>query len=498
MWMVALAEHRIWLTLELPMPSSPRLCMDLRRATLALALLLATPACSEDPLSGPASHDVAMSEEKPAPGGPFVLRGSVVTPLGVIKHGYVGIVGGRIASVSDKQPDIPGALVVNTDGIVLPGFVDVHNHVPWNVLPRWHPGQTFTNRYQWRVDPSYLQAAGVPFDHVSASHFCEMNAWGELRGLVGGTTSIMATHTFPCIHGLVRNLDLNSGFYGTTELNLEHIINVLGVPPATDLLARAQFVGGAQFFITNPFYEALVVHVSEGTDALSEEEFTFLQSQSLLNPKGVIIHGISLGPSDFQAMAATGTALVWSPRSNLELYGTTANISAALDAGVEIALAPDWAITGSSNMLDELKTADQWNRGHLGGRLTPRQLVDMVTSVPAHVAGVDDEVGTLRPGLRADVLVLRGDANNAYGSVLRARAADVQLVMIGGVPLYGDGALMQQFWAPADLEGISVANGTKALATPAAGLSVSGLAAILQPALQAEGTSLAQLTEVVP
>jgi hypothetical protein len=122
----------------------------------------------------------------------------------------------------------------------------------------------------------------------------------------------------------------------------------------------------------------------------------------------------------------------------------------------------------------------------------------MVTSVPAHVAGVDDEVGTLRPGLRADVLVLRGDANNAYGSVLRANAADVQLVMIEGVPLYGDGALMQKFWAPADLEGISVANGTKALATPAAGLSVSGLAAILQPALQAEGTSLAQLTEVVP
>jgi cytosine/adenosine deaminase-related metal-dependent hydrolase len=239
-----------------------------------------------------------------------------------------------------------------------------------------------------------------------------------------------------------------------------------------------------------------VIHVAEGTDALSEEEFTFLQTQSLLNPKGVIIHGISLRASDFQAMAARGTALVWSPRSNPELYGTTANISAALDAGVEIALAPDWAITGSSNVLDELQTADQWNRGHLGGRLTARQLVDMVTSVPAHIVGVDDEVGSLRAGLRADVLMLRGDANNAYGSVLRANAADVQLVMIEGVPLYGDGALMQKFWAPADLEQISIANASKALATPAAGLAVAGLAAGLQPALQAEGTSLAPLTEL--
>jgi cytosine/adenosine deaminase-related metal-dependent hydrolase len=89
-------------------------------------------------------------------------------------------------------------------------------------------------------------------------------------------------------------------------------------------------------------------------------------------------------------MADSGTALVWSPRSNLELYGQTANIQAAINAGVEIALAPDWAITGSSNMLNELKVADLWNREQLGGRLSDRQLIDMATSIPAHIAGVDD------------------------------------------------------------------------------------------------------------
>lgn len=466
------------------------------RLACVLPALAAAFGCDEratvapsEPTSGPTAIHQRLAD------APYVLRGTVVTPGGVLKHGYVGVVGGRIATVSDKQPDLPGALTVNTDGILLPGLVDLHNHVPWNVLPRWHPEHTFTNRYQWRVDPAFQQAVRVPFDRLSDSHFCEMNAWGELRALVGGTTSIMATHTHPCIHGLVRNLDLNSGFYGTTELDREHIIDVIGVPPATDPSGRAAFVGAASFFIANPFYEALVIHVAEGTDALSEEEFTFLQSQSLLNPKGVIIHGVSLGAADFQAMAATGTALVWSPRSNLELYGTTADVSAALDAGVEVALAPDWAVSGSSNMLDELKTADQWNRDHLGGRLTPRQMVDMVTSVPAHVAGVEDEVGTLRAGLRADILVLRGDANDAYGSVLRADAADVQLVVIDGVPLYGDGAVMREFWAQTDLEAIQLAKASKALGTPAAGVDVAGLAAGLRTALEAEGTSLAPLTE---
>src|SRR5262249_27810794 len=152
---------------------------------------------------------------------------------------------------------------------------------------------------------------------------------------------------------------------------------------------RATLVAIARSLIGNPFYEALELHVAEGTDAYAEEQFTFLESRGLLNPKGVLVHGIPLTASDFAAMAAAGTALVWSPRSNLELYGATTNVNAALAAGVETALAPDWALTGSSNMLDELKVASRWNRDHLSGRLSDRDLVEMATSVPARIVGVD-------------------------------------------------------------------------------------------------------------
>jgi hypothetical protein len=467
---------------------------DRRSLLPALAVLLGVAGCGEElspaitETAAPPSSEIAVTS--------YILRGTVLTPAGALKQGYVGIIGGRIASVAAKRLDLPDASVVAVDGIVLPGFVDLHNHVAWNVLPRWHPPRLYANRYEWQVDPDFRRAVGQPFDDLVDAHFCEMNAWGELRALVGGTTSIMATRPFPCVHGLVRNLDVNSGFYGTLEIDREHIIDVIGVPQDAD--GRAQFVAGARFYISNPYYEALAVHVAEGTDALSEEEFIFLRSQSLLNPKGILIHGISLGAADFQAMAAAGTALVWSPRSNRELYGTTADVAAALDAGVEVALAPDWAVSGSSNMLDELKTADEWNRSQLGGRLSPRQLVSMVTSVPAHIAGIEDEVGTLQAGLRADLVVLRGGATDPYGSVLRARARDVQLVVIDGVPLYGDAALMQKFWPPGDLEPIAIANSTKMLAIRAAGVSPAGLATVLRPLLEAEGSSLAPLTEADP
>ena len=124
---------------------------------------------------------------------PIVLRGTIILPDGVTKHGYVAMVNGRIASVSEDLPNIPGAITVNTHGIILPGFVDVHNHVRFNVLPRWEPNRLFTNRNQWRGDPEVLRLVNGPISRLESLHFCDMNSWGELRALVGGTTSIMTT-----------------------------------------------------------------------------------------------------------------------------------------------------------------------------------------------------------------------------------------------------------------------------------------------------------------
>src|SRR5262245_17524307 len=243
-------------------------------ALLALVVL----GCHEVAVTDPVAITGAVSSEldQPAATPPLILRGTILTPDGVIKHGYVAIAGGRIVSVSDKQPDMPDAVAVNVDGIILPGFVDLHNHVPWNALPRWRPGRTFTNQTQWDGDTEFRRLVREPFDRVSASSFCDMNAWAELRALVGGTTSIMASQRVACIHGLVRNLDFNSGFYGTTELDREHIVNVLHLPPASNPRGRSVFVTAAHSVVGNGPYEALVLHVAEGTDAAAEEEFTFL------------------------------------------------------------------------------------------------------------------------------------------------------------------------------------------------------------------------------
>jgi hypothetical protein len=433
--------------------------------------------------------------EQPPTSGPLVIRGTVLVPGGVIRHGYVVIQDGRIAAVSSAEPKVAGATRLNTSGIIAPGFVDLHNHVSWNVIPRWSPGPIFTNRSQWRSSPDQQAQVRNPHNAILPTSFCDMNAYGELRALVGGATSIIATRAQPCVTGLIRNLDFNSGFYGTSELDREHILSELELPSPTSPLFRAGFVQAAQSLIANPKYEALLIHLAEGTDDAAHEEFEFIQSQSLLNPKGVIIHGIPLVSGDFEAMAETGTALVWSPRSNVELYGQTADVLAALDAGVDVALAPDWAVTGSSNVLDELRFAADWNRQHLGGRLSNEQLVDMVTAAPARIGGIDDEVGAIVPGLRADLVIIDGSSKNPYDALVEATTDDVQLVLVNGVPLLGDRRDMQRLWGLDDLETVVVAGTPKVLAASAFPGTFTQMAARLSAALAAQGTTLAPLAE---
>jgi hypothetical protein len=79
--------------------------------------------------------------------------------------------------------------------------------------------------------------------------------------------------------------------------------------------------------------------------------------------------------------------------------------------------------------------------------------------------------------------------------VIDASPADVQLVMIEGIPLYGERDVMERFWPHGGLETIAVPDGRKAFASSAAGFIFSDIAARLVHALTADGTTLAPLVE---
>lgn len=108
----------------------------------------------------------------------------------------------------------------------------------------------------------------------------------------------------------------------------------------------------------------------------------------------------------------------------------------ALDVGLPVGLGADWLPSGSTSLLAGMKVARQElaNQNHL---ITASELVAMVTTRAAEIAGLADKLGRLEIGRPADVLVLARCDPEPYESVCAATPNDVELVLIGGGLAYG-------------------------------------------------------------
>jgi hypothetical protein len=171
------------------------------------------------------------------------------------------------------------------------------------------------------------------------------------------------------------------------------------------------------------------------------------------------IHSTALTAADYATWKSRGGgSIVWSPFSNLWLYGGTTDVLAARKAGIRVCLGSDWTPSGTRNVLGELKIAAAWNEAALSSALADEDLVELVTANPgdtlAHPWGV--QVGRLIPGALADIAVFQQVDNDPWRTIIRARERNVRFVVVGGRPAYGNLSLLSAAGAR-DVEPITVA-----------------------------------------
>lgn len=449
---------------------------DRAPAGVCLYALLSVLGCQNESMFADGPPDLAEPPDASGPSGlvltsgaadRLLLRGTLLLPDGPL-YGELLVDGNTIAcaaaSCSD-QPKAQGATVIKTPGIILPGLIDAHNHGLFNIFDEddWNPGVYYGNHNQWTSNPRYSQVVdakqylnsegGSPVDLR-----CEIDKYAELKAVLAGTTSFLLAPgavNLSCYQSLARTIDTQHN-----DLGQDLMRTSISVPNAsTAQTICAAFASGA--------CNAYVVHVGEGIDGTARNEFATLESRNggcLLAPQTTIVHGTAFTAVEFAKMAAANMRLVWSPKSNLFLYNDTTRIDLAIAAGVKtIAIAPDWALGGSVNMLDELRVANQVNLSKFGGILTPKRLFEMVTIEPARAIGVDSKLGSLEVGKRADIVLISGDAGAPYDALLKATPATVDLVMVDGRVLYGSAPLKSTGATAPGCEDLTVCNATKFL-----------------------------------
>ena len=386
----------------------------------------------------------------------YALHGDVVTmndSRDVEVNAYVEISGDEIVAIRSSRPtDIP---VFEAGGLIFPGLIDSHNHPPYNVLGII-PFQTlFTERYEWQSHSLYaafdeqldniINYGGIDAQGINAIKLA------EVRALTAGTTSI-------------QGLNCNShGYDGFAHQGIV-IDNIERSPTRahSEAFPLQQEVGFWEE-LNGEYWDRFIIHLSEGTSPAALEEFYDWQGMGMLDARTTIIHGVPYGPAEWSAMAAAEANLIWSPMSSLILYGSTANVPEALDAGVNVALSPDWTESGTINILEELKVADRHNQEEWGGVITPLQFAEFVTCNAAKASGTEKIAGQIAPGLRANLMVIPGSPGSPYDALLRAVAADVKLTVVNGRPMYGDPGAMAQFSFADNVETIQVGGKEKRL-----------------------------------
>lgn len=377
--------------------------------------------------------------------GTLVVTGTVVTfdpDRPEIEDGAVYVDGDTIEAVAADDEAAPlgydDAPRVKAGGIIYPGLIDLHSHLAYNFLTLWRAprDEPYTTRYQWPSAATYGREISNPAQALGIAAAAATLRYAEVKAAVGGVTAIQGspplTRSFP--GWMVRNIEKDP-FPGMDGSGGQRIYQSVLPAEPEKLKTYAKRLANGQSFI---------YHLAEGTSPNLIEEFEELRRAGCIHNQLIGIHSTALGAPQLKEWGDHGGAVVWSPLSNIWLYGGTTDVVAAMDAGLRVCLGSDWGPSGCKNVLGELKVAALWNDEQLGGALSSQQLCEMVTANPGDTLALawGRQGGRLVPGALADMVITRRRDADVYRSLVAVDERHVRLVIVGGRPVVGVTSLM--------------------------------------------------------
>ncbi len=324
-------------------------------------------------------------------------------------------------------------------GVISPGLINAHDHVYYTQNhPASHDGIRYDHRHDWRVGNNGHDP--LPYDGGASEN---ERAWGELRFVMSGATSILGSGS---TDGFLRNLDGDQE--GLWEGDVGYETFPLGDSNGTTRIAGCDYPDIDGPSVLND--DAYAPHISEGIDTAARNELLCLSStdnggSDVMEANTAIIHAVGIDATDAAMLAHEGSKVIWSARTNVDLYGNTAPVTLLHNAGVPVGLGTDWTPSGSMNMLRELACIDYLNSEHYGGYFGDWQLWEMATYGGALATEVHDATGAIEVGLAGDLAIFDGRAEptTPFRALLANDVGGVALVTRGGEALYGDAALVE-------------------------------------------------------
>jgi 5-methylthioadenosine/S-adenosylhomocysteine deaminase len=402
----------------------------------------------------------------------FVISGGTVLVLDenntILSNGAIAIDGSNIAAVG-KAEDIGrafrGRRVIDAEGsLLMPGLINSHTHAAMTCFRGIADDLALMDWLNHFIFPAEAKNVNP-----------ELAYWGTLLACVemikSGTTTFCDMYIFEneaaraaheagmrCLLGEVLfdfpspNLKTPAEGLSYTERLIQEwaddpLVNILVEPHALYTCSPDLLTGAKK--LADRYKVPLGIHLLENLSekAQLESKFgrkavTFLKDAGFLDERFIAFHCVCLDDEDMKIMADHGCKIVHNPESNMKLASGVAPVPDMLNLGLTVGLGTDGC--ASNNNLDMFQEMDSAAKLHKVHRLDPtvmpaETVLRMATCEGAKALGMEHLVGALKPGMKADIILL--DLNKPHLTplynpcshlVYAAGGADVDTVFING------------------------------------------------------------------
>lgn len=320
--------------------------------------------------------------------------------------------------------------------VAFPPFINSHDHLIGNWYPMSGTNRPYINSHIWvednKISPSVIERNRIWVNDASFD-------------LLKGNAPLLAQL------GVYKNLFSGVGCVQDhaplqkTEYYQQFPISVLEKYRQCHSITLGNWWGGKE--PEKEWLEAkgkmpFIIHIGEGFDDVTRNEFNVLTQKGLLQPNTLLVHAISLTKNELKACAEVGTSICWCAASNYYLIGDTLDIDTCLAAGVNVVIGTDSTLTGSINLFDEVRIA------HSHFPYIPANIFfRMITENAQRALYLDKKQGILDKETDS-VLIMKRKADNPYDNLFLFDMTDIELFVYKGKPVYGNLKYFECFTLP--------------------------------------------------
>jgi len=312
---------------------------------------------------------------------------------------------GRILDIfpgADAPASADACVLRLKDHLILPGLINVHDHLHFGMFPRLGRGP-YPSWREWAADVYHPERD--PVRSLLAVPKAERLWAGIVRNLLCGVTTVChhdASHSFLCDSELPLSVHARFGWAHSLD-----------------------DVDWRERYRRTPVDWPFIVHCAEGVDSVSRRELGKLARAAELDERIVLVHAVGIPKREWHRLRSAGVWIVWCPTSNRHVLGRTLLRDVVLSHG-SMALGSDSPISADGDLIDELRAArDIYD-------LPSELLYRMVTVRAARLLRLSSFHGSIAKGGPADLLIVRDSGRTPCESLVHLAHEEVAAVIHHG------------------------------------------------------------------